>query len=181
MDERTTQQRLADLEARVAALEGRAGAESGGAPAKGAPAGVFFALDALREHATAGRGSVVFAGIVRDEEGDDGIEWQQGLPVDRLAAADWSRGAPVLDALGHPVRLNLLHAVWSGTGTVAGLAELSGFGTTGQIYHHVNLLVAAGWLAAVRRGHYIVPPERVVPLLAILTAAGGATGPVREE
>ncbi|MGW8530888.1 MULTISPECIES: ArsR/SmtB family transcription factor [Nocardiopsidaceae] len=176
--DRTTEQRLADLEARVAELEGRAEAApappGGGGGTEGAPGGAFFALEALRGHA-AGRGAVVFAGIVRDGDGEDAIEWQQGLPVDRLAGADWSRAAAVLDALGHPVRLHLLHAVWEGTGTVAGLAELSGFGTTGQIYHHVNLLVAAGWLTTVRRGHYIVPPERVVPLLAVLTAAGGAS------
>jgi len=176
--ERTTEQRLADLEARVADLEARAGTEppaaGDGGPAQTGFGGALFALDALREH-TAGRGGVVFAGIVREEDGGGGIEWQQGLPVERLAGADWSRGAAVLDALGNPVRLNLLHAVWAGTGTVAGLAELSGFGTTGQIYHHVNLLVATGWLTSVRRGHYLVPPERVVPLLAILTAVGGTS------
>ncbi|MFD6949902.1 transcriptional regulator [Nocardiopsis sp. TSRI0078] len=172
--ERTTEERLADLEARVAALEADADERfsRGGAAARPSE-DAFFALNALREHAT-GRGGVVFAGIVRAEEGESGLEWQQGLPVERLEGADWSRCAAGLDALGNPVRLQLLHAVWNGTSTVAELAERSDFGTTGQIYHHVNLLVAAGWLTTVRRGHYVVPPERVVPLLAILTAAGGA-------
>jgi hypothetical protein len=170
--DRTTEERLAELEARVSALE--AAGERAAAPAAQARGDVFFALNALREHAT-GRGGVVFAGIVRDGEGEeDALEWQQGLPVERLEESDWARRAASLDALGNPVRLQLLHAVWKGTGTVAGLAERSDFGTTGQIYHHVNLLVAAGWLAAVRRGHYVIPPERVVPLLAILTAAGAA-------
>lgn len=171
--ERTTEQRLADLEARIAALEDAAVREP--APpgeAEGASGDVFFALNALRAHAT-GRGGVVFAGIVRDEEDEDALEWQQGLPVERLAGADWSRMATALDALGNPVRLRVLHAVWEGTRTVAELVERSGFGTTGQIYHHVNHLVAAGWLTTLRRGHYTIPPERVVPLLVILTAAGG--------
>lgn len=171
--DRTTEERLAELEARVSALE--AAGESGtGAHGTEALGDVFFALNALREHVT-GRGGVVFAGIVRDGEGEEGaLEWQQGLPVERLEESDWARHAAGLDALGNPVRLQLLHAVWRGTGTVAALAERSDFGTTGQIYHHVNLLVAAGWLTTVRRGHYVIPPERVVPLLAILTAAGGA-------
>ncbi|WP_159942690.1 MULTISPECIES: helix-turn-helix transcriptional regulator [unclassified Nocardiopsis] len=173
MAERTTERRLADLEARVAALEERAAGEpvrEGGA--EEAPRDAFFALNALREHAT-GRGAVVFAGVVRGEDGGGALEWQQGLPVERLAGADWSRLAAGLDALGHPVRLRLLHAVWEGASTVAELAERSDFGTTGQIYHHVNQLAAAGWVTTVRRGHYAVPPERVVPLLTILTAAGG--------
>lgn len=171
--DRTTEERLAELEARVSALEA---AGEGETVARGTQArgDVFFALNALREHVT-GHGGVVFAGIVRDGEGEEsGLEWQQGLPVERLEESDWARHAASLDALGNPVRLQLLHAVWRGTGTVAALAERSDFGTTGQIYHHVNLLVAAGWLTTVRRGHYVIPPERVVPLLAILTAAGGA-------
>ncbi|WP_304451213.1 helix-turn-helix transcriptional regulator [Nocardiopsis sp. YSL2] len=171
--------RLADLEARVAELERRAAERP--RPPDTAPAAAtgdaFFALDALREHAT-GRGGVVFAGLVRDGEGasaESALEWQQGLPVERLAELDWSQCAAALDALGHPVRLSLLHAVWSGTRTVAELSELSGFGTTGQIYHHVHQLSAAGWLTTIRRGHYAVPPERVIPLLTVLLAAGGAS------
>ncbi|OOC54888.1 MULTISPECIES: ArsR/SmtB family transcription factor [Nocardiopsis] len=172
--ERTAEERLADLEARVAALEdGAHGRSARAGAAARPPEDVFFALNALREQVT-GRGGVVFAGIVRGEGEENGLEWQQGLPVERLEGADWSRHAASLDALGNPVRLQLLHAVWDGTSTVAELAERSDFGTTGQIYHHVNLLAAAGWLTTVRRGHYAIPPERVVPLLAILTAAGGA-------
>lgn len=170
MTERTTQERLADLEARVAELEQQA--DRPGAGGEG-PGGTFFALDALKQHATEA-GGVVFAGVV--PQGDSQVEWQYGRPVDAIDAADWSVLAQTIDALAHPVRLNLLHAVWSGTSTVAGLAELSEFGTTGQIYHHVNLLASAGWLTTVKRGHYAVPAERVVPLLVMLTAAGGPGG-----
>jgi hypothetical protein len=171
--DRTTEERLAELEARVSALEA-AGERATETPRAEALGDVFFALNALRERVT-GHGGVVFAGVVRGGEGEeDALEWQQGLPVERLEESDWARHAASLDALGNPVRLQLLHAVWRGTGTVAALAERSDFGTTGQIYHHVNLLAAAGWLTTVRRGHYVIPPERVVPLLVILTATGGA-------
>ncbi|MDE3722585.1 helix-turn-helix domain-containing protein [Nocardiopsis sp. N85] len=174
MAEHTTEQRLAALEARVAALEERASATTAdgreAAPAAGGDP--FFALNALKERVD-GDGGVVFAGVIGS--GDDTVEWQQALPTSRLAEEDWSRRAGALDALGHPVRLHLLRAVWNGTDTVAALAERADFGTTGQIYHHVNLLVAAGWLTTVRRGRYTVPPERLVPLLVILTAAGGLT------
>lgn len=169
MADKTTEQRLAELEARVAALE--AGGTAGLTRDTAAQGDPFFALNALKGH-VGDTGGVVLAGVVGS--GPEAVEWQQGLPAERLAAEDWSRRAAALDALGHPVRLQLLQAVWQGTDTVAALAERSDFGTTGQIYHHVNLLAAAGWLTTVRRGRYAVPPERLVPLLVILTAAGGA-------
>lgn len=43
--------------------------------------------------------------------------------------------------------------------------------TSGQLYHHLRQLVSAGWLRATSRGSYAVPPDRVIPLLTILTAA----------
>lgn len=111
--ERTAEERLADLEARVAALEdGAHGRSARAGAAARPPEDVFFALNALREQVT-GRGGVVFAGIVRGEGEENGLEWQQGLPVERLEGADWSRHAASLDALGNPVRLQLLHAVWT--------------------------------------------------------------------
>ena len=168
MAEKTTEQRLAALEARIVALEARGPAGHASRDEDGSDP--FFALNSLKRN-TSGTGGVVFAGVVGS--GPRAVEWQQGLPTERLAEEDWSRRAGALDALGHPVRLQLLQAVWQGTDTVAALAGLSGFGTTGQIYHHVNQLAAAGWLVTVRRGHYAVPPERLIPLLVILIAAGG--------
>lgn len=57
------------------------------------------------------------------------------------------------------------------TRTAADLSGLDGVGTTGQVYHHLRLLTGAGWLRATARGHYAVPPHRVLPLLAVLAAA----------
>ncbi|MGW5880395.1 ArsR/SmtB family transcription factor [Nocardiopsis terrae] len=169
MPERTTQERLADLEARVAELEQRDRVRED-RRADSDYAERFFALEALRERAPE-EGAVVFAGVVPGEGRP--VEWQSGIPVDRLEGLDWSQLAGSLDALGNPVRLSLLHAVWSGVGTVAELKERAEFGTSGQIYHHVNLLAAAGWLTTRRRGHYVIPPERLIPLLVILAAARG--------
>lgn len=167
-----TEQRLADLEARVTALESAdppAPSRSGSAPAS--TGDTFFAVNELRRR-VGGRGGVLYAGTVRATEDHEPLEWQYGHPVERIEDSDWSRLAPRLDALGNPVRLKLLHEIWNGAGTVAELAELPGFGTTGQIYHHVNQLTSAGWLAPTRRGHYSIPAERIVPLLVILAAAG---------
>ena len=45
-------------------------------------------------------------------------------------------------------------------------------GTSGQICHHLKELASAGWLVSGKRGTHEVPPSRIVPLLAILVAAG---------
>lgn len=175
--ERSTAERLASLETRVAELEqrARAGADSAAAAETATEttyAEHFYALEALKARASED-GEVVFAGVVPVEGSPEPIQWQYGKLVGEIDNLDWSVLAGNLDALGHPVRLSLLHAVRSGVGTVAELKERAEFGTSGQIYHHVNLLVAAGWLLTRKRGHYVIPPERLVPLMVILTAARG--------
>lgn len=128
----------------------------------------FWVLDGIKERSDPA-GAIVYAGAVKIAAGP--VEWQIGQPTDQVLEMDWSSLAPNLAALGHPVRLSLLHAIISGAGTVSELAAGEGMGTTGQLYHHLNQLVAQGWLLAGGRGHYGIPPERVVPLLVILTAA----------
>lgn len=170
-----------ELEARVAALEhGLAAVLAQIRPSAGGPAraedgaddaGVFWALDGLRDRTKEGDGgAVLFAGTVQVPTGER-WEWQYGLMAGELIEEDWTPQAEVVAALGHPVRLRLLQAVLRGTRTAADLAALDEMGTTGQVYHHLRLLTAAGWLRASTRGHYSVPGERVVPLLIVLSAA----------
>src|SRR5690606_18106539 len=94
-----------------------------------------------------------------------------------LLGADWTEEADVLVALGHPVRLRLLQRVLGGATTVAELVDTDGVGTSGQVYHHLRQLTAAGWLRALGGGRYEVPVARVVPLLAV--APGGRRGGAR--
>ncbi|OLR93234.1 ArsR/SmtB family transcription factor [Actinokineospora bangkokensis] len=161
------QRRLDDLAERIARLEG------GGQARPAAPAldpEVFWALNGLRERVTDPAGAVLFTGAVRLPTGEH-YEWQQGASTGGLLGLDWASAAEVFGALGHPVRLRLLRAVLGGTGTTAALQELDDVGTTGQLYHHLKPLVAAGWLQNAGRGRYRVPGDRVVPLLAVLAAA----------
>ena len=92
------------------------------------------------------------------------------MATDPLLEADPTAAVDALSALAHPVRLQLVHKVLHGRRTVPELSE--GLGTTGQLYHHLRQLVAAGWLATSGRGRYEVPPTRVVPLLTLLATAG---------
>ena len=112
---------------------------------------------------------VVYAGTF--PVGDGGYRWQYGLPTASILDGDFADAAPALSALAHPVRLTLLQAVLAGTHQTAELSALPGIGTSGQVYHHLNQLAAAGWLRSPRRGRWEVPGERTIPLLALLMAA----------
>lgn len=113
---------------------------------------------------------VLFAGTFPVGDGG-GYRWQYGLPTASILDGDFADAAPALSALAHPVRLTLLQAVLAGTHQTAELSALPGIGTSGQVYHHLNQLAAAGWLRSPRRGRWEVPGERTIPLLALLMAA----------
>ncbi|MFG3319281.1 ArsR/SmtB family transcription factor [Streptomyces sp. NPDC048171] len=162
------EQRVADLERRLAALE-----EAGERPAPRPGEGDFWALEGLKEQLAelgAADGGVLFTGAVRLPTGEQ-YGWQHGTLTDGLLDADWAESAEVFAALGHPVRLRLLREILGGRRTAAELAELDGVGTTGQIYHHLRQLTGAGWLHATGRGRHEVPPGRVVPLLVALSTS----------
>lgn len=163
-----------DLETRLVALEERVSALE-------CPAGVvepddlddaFWALAGLtaRVDRPASSGAVMMVGDVRTPAGDE-ARWQYALTTDDVLATDWADLAPVLAALGHPVRLALLRAVLDGARTARDLADAVDVGSTGQVYHHLRQLQAAGWLRAAAGGQHLVPAERLVPLLTTLLAA----------
>ncbi|GAA2409140.1 helix-turn-helix domain-containing protein [Actinomadura vinacea] len=168
-------ERLARLEERVARLEEglEEGAEKsiergpGPSGAEEAAPDAFWALTALKERLD---DAVLFTGSVTLPAGEH-YEWQQARPAAGLLADDWSQAADTLSALAHPVRLLLLREILCGARTTAELAAHERLGTTGQLYHHLRQLVAAGWLRTTARGQYAVPGERVVPLLTVLAAA----------
>ncbi|MEV4718517.1 helix-turn-helix domain-containing protein [Micromonospora noduli] len=164
----TVEDRLAALEAQVAALSERLAAAP---PPPPAPEGTFWALDGLKQRLpTDGSGAVLYTGTVR--VAGQHYDWQYGRTVDDLLAADWTELPSTLSALAHPVRLRLLREILGGRQSTSELAEIEELGTTGQLHHHLRQITAAGWLRSAGRGRYAVPAERVVPLLAILTAAG---------
>lgn len=188
--------RWAALERRVAALEagsahrreptGQSGQtqRSGEATEPGADQqpSTFWALEGLRPQVR-GSGAVVYAGTFRSDAGE--VEWQYAHQVDDLLRAPDSgatagEGADELDlaqvaarlaALGHPARVAILAAVLRGHDRTADLAELLDLGTSGQVYHHVKALTAAGWLRPAARGRVMVPAERVIPLLVAIGAS----------
>jgi hypothetical protein len=173
MTEGPVRARLTALEERVARLEQeREPAAPPGAQPPRPPAvdDTFWVVNGLRARLPAGAGAVVFAGVVPLPEGGEYL-WQYGRTTADLLAADWAERSQTIAALGHPVRMLLAQLVLSGTRSVADLQADPRLGTTGQLYHHLRQLVAVGWLHQSARGHYEVPAARVIPLLAMLTAA----------
>ncbi|GGY30337.1 ArsR/SmtB family transcription factor [Streptomyces djakartensis] len=159
------EQRVADLERRVAELDGAQ---------RGAPRldeGDFWALNGLKEKLSeldAADGGVLYTGSVTLPTGE-AYSWQMGALTEGLLEDDWATAAESFAALGHAVRLRLLREILGGRRTAAELAGLDEVGTTGQVYHHLRQLTGAGWLQTTGRGRYAVPPARVVPLLVALS------------
>lgn len=162
--------RLAALERRVTDLEEklRGPATAGRAPAS-PDAEVFWALEGLLARVDE-PGAVLITGGVTLPDGRV-ARWQESATTAELLEADWSQQVAALAALGHPARIRLLARVLTGAGTAADLMAVEGMGTSGQVYHHLRQLVAAGWLHTVGGGRYEVPVARVVPLLTTLLGA----------
>lgn len=159
--------RLAEIERRLAALEERASV----APPPDDPGDQFWALHGLEERTPGAEGAVVFSGYVGADPAER-LRWQYGRALPDVTEVSWADLAPAFAALGNPVRLTLLQRIFAGTHDVGELAEIEGIGTTGQLYHHLRALTAAGWLRSARRGTYEIVPQRVVPLLVCLVAGG---------
>ncbi|MBZ0251148.1 MAG: helix-turn-helix domain-containing protein [Burkholderiales bacterium] len=158
---------LEEIQSRLARLEAAARAP---APVAADPA-KFWLVDRIARVGTKG-GEVAYGGTATLPSGEQ-FAWQRQVAAKDLLRHEWGGLDRVLAALGHPVRLRLLRAIVHGRRTKADLEQLEGLGTTGQLYHHLKTLEAAGWVRVLERGTYGVPGERVIPLLAILAAAAG--------
>lgn len=157
--------RLDDIERRLSALE-----EHRPQAAPPSSEDAFWALNTMAQHLPEGEGAVLFTGVI--PVNGQNVSWQYGVPTSEVNRANWSELAPAFAALGSPVRLTLLQQIASGVQDVSDLAATEGIGTTGQVYHHLRALVAAGWLRATNRGHYEIPGNRLVPLYTCLVAGG---------
>ena len=167
--------RLDSLEARLRRLEGQARRTSrsrASTPDRG------WLLEGLRSRIpTRGRkkppGRLGYGGIVHTPFGAH-YEWRGEHAVDELLETDWSEMARAFAALGHRVRLDIVRALIHGVHDVSELQRQPGLGTSGQLYHHLRELQAAGWVRQHERSRYLVVPDRVV---AVLLMMGIVMGP----
>ncbi|WP_036474142.1 helix-turn-helix transcriptional regulator [Nesterenkonia sp. AN1] len=160
--------RLAEVELRLAALESPTPPQSPTPPPSAADQDeVFWALDGLKQRMQDAAGAVLMTGAVTVPKGHH-AQWQIQGSVQEMFATDFASRAERLSAVAHPVRLQLIQRLLTDASTVEEIRDAGDFGTTGQVYHHLRQLVAAGWVTALGSGRYEVPPARIVPLLVIL-------------
>ncbi|WP_026234867.1 ArsR/SmtB family transcription factor [Calidithermus timidus] len=133
------------------------------------PPDKFWALHALAQNDDGG-GRIVYAGVLETPKAGR-VAWQKEAAVAELLKADWTQEAPVLGALGHPIRLAILKSLLMGSQTIQELLEIPGLGTSGQLYHHLRELQAVGWVHQERRNYYAIPKDQIVPLLVIIAIA----------
>lgn len=165
--------RLDELERRIAALERRSGASTPERAARNANP-LTGVLHAWRREADAQSlpGTVGYAGYMAGRE----LLWARQIPLAELLSADWGPAAAILESLGSQPRLALLGALLrEGRRTNVDLQEalgaVQGDTTSGQLYHHLRALQGAGLIQQRRRGEYDLAPQAVIPVLAILAAA----------
>ncbi|MBO3741949.1 ArsR/SmtB family transcription factor [Actinoplanes flavus] len=151
------------LERRVAELERRLPASVDRAAATPDP-DVFWALEGLLARVE-DPGAVLLTGHVTLPDGRV-ARWQEGTGTEELMDSDWSEHVASLVALAHPARIRLVQHVLRGAATAQELTGVDGMGTSGQVYHHLRQLVAAGWLQTIGGNRYEVPVARIIPLLA---------------
>lgn len=147
-------QRLAELEQRVAALEGD---EREALPSAG-DGGAF------------GYGGQVAVG-------DGRVSWRIDVTTERALSLPDRPRIEVLSALAHPVRVEIVRTLLARGGQPAtALQEAARLGSTGQLYHHLKALTASGVVEQDKRGSYRLRPAATVPVLVLLTAASDVAG-----
>ena len=170
--EQELERRLAAIEARLAALEERIPEETTAAPTGTKQvddsADTYWALTelSLRNNTADNTGAVMFAGHVTTSEQEAMYQWTR--PTDFFLATSWDDPMTRLTALAHPVRGTILRTLLDAPATAAQLAENNVVTSTGTAYHHLNALMAAGWISKKPTGEFSIRISRIVPLLTIL-------------
>ncbi len=115
-------------------------------------------------------GSVYYSGLLQNDHSQSRWEPQE-RSLELLLSLSSEKSAKILAALGHKQRLDILKEVLSTPLTGLELVERLNMGTTGQLYHHLKALTGADLLSQEERGgRYVIPSNRVLPLMLLLAA-----------
>ncbi|MCL2407084.1 MAG: winged helix-turn-helix domain-containing protein [Defluviitaleaceae bacterium] len=116
------------------------------------------------------RGVVTYAGGFRHDGGETYWMKKEVSFNDILSELHSSEVEKVLTALGSRQKLDILVALLQTASTVNELVAYLGLNSTGQAYHHLNALTAAGLVVAdeEEKGVYSIADSRVEGLIMIL-------------
>jgi DNA-binding transcriptional ArsR family regulator len=152
---------VADLAERVARLEARE------------PQPLQTVLDRTLEPPEQGR--VVYSGL--GPWADHAVVWQMERAWDDIVDHQPESIARTFAALSNPVRVRIIGALVDGPAPTAALAERIDAGTSGQLFHHLRDLLAAGLVHQPQRGIYALRAQHVLPLLAAMSAVMDLAAP----
>lgn len=115
-------------------------------------------------------GLVTYLGVY--SSGGRQSNWiRPAVPTDELLSLIESGVAgKVLLCIGNANRLAILLEILRGPKTVAALVEKCGFGSTGQVYHHMKPLLAADIIAEDdhQKGVYVIRPHKIQGIIMLL-------------
>ena len=118
-----------------------------------------------------GSGLVSYLGIY--ESGGRQSNWiRSTVPTeDLLSLIESGIASKVLACIGNPNRLAILLEILRGPKSVTALVEKCGFGSTGQVYHHMKPLLAADIVVEDehQKGFYVIQPHKVQGVIMLLT------------
>lgn len=117
-----------------------------------------------------GSGLVTYLGVYHS--GGRQSNWiRNTVPTeDLLSLVESGIAGKVLACIGNPDRLTILLEILRGPKTVASLVEKCGFGSTGQVYHHMKPLLAADIITedGQKKGVYVIQPHKVQGIIMLL-------------
>lgn len=157
----TIEDRVADLAQRVARLEARE------------PQPLKTVLDSTLEPPEQGR--VVYSGL--GPWAGHAVAWQMERTWDEVVDHEPEAIARTFAALSSPMRVRIVGALLDGPAATAALAERIDAVTSGQLFHHLRDLLAAGLVHQPQRGVYAVRAQHVLPLLAAMSAVMDLAAP----
>ena len=118
-----------------------------------------------------GSGMVSYLGIY--QSGGRQSNWiRSTVPTeDLLSLIESGIASKVLACIGNPNRLAILLEILRGPKSVTALVEKCGFGSTGQVYHHMKPLLAADIVVEDehQKGFYVIQPHKVQGVIMLLT------------
>lgn len=117
-----------------------------------------------------GSGLVTYLGIYNSGGRQSNWIKYQITAEDLLSLIENGMAGKVLACIGNQQRLEILLQILRGPRTVAELVEKCGFGSAGQVYHHIKPLLAADIIVedTKQRGVYVVQPHKVQGIIMLL-------------
>ncbi len=114
-------------------------------------------------------GTLSYAGSI--QIGEHPYRFRQTLTVLSIFEAAPELLAPIFAALSSPHRIIILRTLCERVCTAQQLQEVLGMGSSGQLYHHLKELLAAGLITQRERSAYTIDPAKVIPVCVALMVA----------